>query len=249
MLVRESILNETYESYSELKKLTDDIFVNLIKNSKYKIDKFYNINEFVNIEDYKILRDFINAGVGLILIEKEKNDPNGSYYDKSLYHSQNEPEKLYDLFPLGFIVIYFTEKYLTEKTYLTGDFKAFHEHEINEIKNTMIHELQHAFDDYRSKGKYSPSNEILASYKTDGKWIPKKYFRTNHELSAYFVSIIDNIKFFDDNNKIKDFNTIRVSFSNMAFGMWGFLTPKIQKMYMRKLSQYYYKIKEQHEKE
>ena len=74
-----------------------------------------------------------------------------------------------------------------------------------------------------------------------------KYLRLHPEQSSFFVDAISQIMFFN-NNQIRNFNEIYKEFKEKyAIGRWNQLTPKIQKDLLRKLSQYWHKIKDEHE--
>ena len=138
---------------------------------------------------------------------------------------------------------------------------------------TILHELQHAYDDYRSLRKFietkrfdkfvkldRPENTLVASGVTTKEDIQNKlkklrntrvhwtnsYTRLPHEKSAFFVQTIKKTDFFIDEKKLilKDIRTVWEEFKH-NYQNWFSLTPKMQKDVMRKFSQYYYKIKEQ----
>jgi len=235
MLVRESILNETYESIRELKSLSKQI----IFDNDFEIDKFYNIKDLIkNIENYKVLKNFINSGVGLIFEFKEPDDSEGSYYESENYDEQPEKEMLYKNFPLGFIVLFIDKE----------NWKTVREKWDQVVRSRiLVHEFQHAYDDFRSNRKYAPK-VFNARSKNDSSQEKINYFRSNHELSAYFTEKASQINFIKD-DKFIDFRLALSRFKDNLMGMWHHLTPKIQKNLIRKISQYYYKLKEEFEKD
>ena len=142
MLVRESILNETYESYSELKKLSQHID-HLFKSEKIKEEKIYFIKELVNTNEYKILKNFIDNNLGLLFLDVDDNfsgifllPENYKYHTEDLDTSLEELNK----FSIGIVLI-----------------NVDHSLDMNNHPpydpETILHELQHSFDYYRSKGK------------------------------------------------------------------------------------------------
>jgi hypothetical protein len=74
----------------------------------------------------------------------------------------------------------------------------------------------------------------------------KLYYRTPHEMSAYFVVAINNLEFFNKKGILRDFRTLYSEFKDVYQG-YKYLTPKDKKDLDRKFSQYYYKTKEDDE--
>ena len=90
---------------------------------------------------------------------------------------------------------------------------------------------------------------MAANKKDDGQLptsVKNLYFRTPHEMSAYFVMAINDIEFFDKRGIIRDFRTLYSEFIQTYY-QYQKLTPKDKNRLLRKLSQYYYKTKEDDE--
>jgi hypothetical protein len=231
---KEYAINETYESYSELRLLAQDVidtFDDLIaKDEKQEINL---IKKFTN-RDYKIIKDFVKAKIGIYYFISLYNANKGKFLSNRDPETFKKIKKFYK-YSDGLIVIY------------------------NLNIGTVLHELQHAYDSYRSGGKYISTraaqdlfNEMGKKHLVDQKEMEdiiekrkKLYYRTPHELSAYFVETINNIEFFYDTAKtiFRDFKDVYEEFKEKMAG-YEKLTPKIKKILARKFSQYYYKMKE-----
>jgi hypothetical protein len=143
--------------------------------------------------------------------------------------------------------------------------------------SSILHELEHAYDDYRSKGKFtktkrfnkfiklkSPDDPI--SFKQDDvkdeesikKTIKKiqnrwenyydMYSRSSHEISSYFIQAIHSINFLDENTlNLKDIHDTWNLFK-LNYSSYNRLTDKMKKDLARKFSQYYNKINDEYEK-
>lgn len=241
-LVREYI-NETYESGQELFKVAH-ILLRKLNSNELKLIHFYNILDFLNPEKFQNIKNFLKSGVGISFFifkgsnlryfkpsGREDDPPPGQYlsvdaYDKHLPSPPEKKEEYKKKFPGGFIMMF--------------------------VKNPgiLVHELQHAYDDYRSKNlihlgkqesKFSDTN-----YKNQEDKL-RAYFRQPTELSAYFTQTIHNINF-RYKGIMKPFNDIQKEFFKKIRQLDYFMTPKNKKIYLRKLAQYYYKIKEKYEK-
>jgi len=226
---KEYALNETYESYVELNQLAKDIF-DAYQKKKISINTFYYIQSFTK-RKYSVINDLIKANIGIIIVTSKKSSF-GAFCEPKYYTTKKEYQYLN-----GYIIIYNGELYFS----------------------TLMHELQHAYDYIRSKGKYvntkmgnkqekflnarasasiSNIDDLKKSYK-------KIYYRTPHEKSAIFVGTLSEINFFLDEEEIilKDFRTVYEEFKEKYKG-YDYLTPKDKKILLRKFSQYYYKLKE-----
>lgn len=239
-------INETYESYQELNILSEEIFNYFIKN-KNKRAQLLQLSD-ISTKKFTVINDFIKFPIGIILLPKN-TDIGGSFclpteypYLLKILKKYNVSIELNEIrrFKLGIIIIY----------------------EIDKLK--ILHELQHAYDNYRAKGKFlntklgqrlKDKSNIISSIGADKTktldienlldTYTKTYFRSPHEMSAYFVTAVNMINFFRDKEELflRDFNDIYEEFKDTYQG-YKYLTPKDKKILARKLSQYYYKLKE-----
>jgi hypothetical protein len=226
------VLNETYESYVELKQLAQDI-IDICKNDdKYNTQTIFPINKFV-IRKYKIINNLINSGVGITLGKKTSTLKSGSFMGPKNYKNLSNFYNfnvLIEKFPDGVI--------------------SLHGFDVS----SLIHELQHAYDSIRSNEKYVSTKlglkytELAKDYSDNETYsdkFKKRYYRTPHELSAFFVKTLNDINFFYDEKEmnLKDFHTLYDEFKENFQG-YDYLTSKDKKILARKFSQYYYKLKE-----
>jgi hypothetical protein len=252
--VNESIhpLNETYESFKELSLLAKEIFFQYRDGIKFT-RKIYPIKSFVSdIEIYDVLKDFIKSSTGIILGEQDDFVNPGSFmspktYNKFVQWIQNNKwgqdivtaEGLQKSFNNGIILLGYSYRYERASSI-----------------NIVLHELEHAYDNFRSGEK--ETNTTLGKRFTDkihqGGMTSaiNLYYRTPHEMSAFFVMVVNNIDFFDNHGIIKDFRTLYSEFekeyNKITLNQYEKLTKKDKNNLLRKFSQYYYKIKEDFEK-
>ena len=251
-----NILNETYDSFQELKILAKDIFDEFSKTVKIegtrskfytraKKDQLYYIKRLVK-RKFKVIDEFVNSAIGIIVYTEGNNFSRGSYVQPDDYDELENVGKslkeLRQIYPNGIIVIYKLDI------------------------NVILHELTHAYDDFRAEGKLLNTklgrslgkkvdkfNAMSSSQEKDkflnGPYM-QTYYRTPHELSAFFSKTMNSINFFSDKNEmyLRDFRDVYDDFIENFQG-YQFLTPKDRKMLARKFSQYYYRIKEKNTEE
>lgn len=130
--------------------------------------------------------------------------------------------------------------------------------------STLLHELRHAFDDYRSKRKYlntkrwfnhlekhSDALENLNNSNIDPDKLfklksnnYKSYLKLAHEINARFSQALSKIhfdKFIDDSWEIKEkklFEEVLKDFK-YQFENWRLLTPKMQQWITKRLYKYW----------
>ncbi len=165
------ILNEDYASYSELKRLVDDVdnaFDRMWKKDpKMKFldsgdQDIFLLSDLAKTDKYPVLKDFIKAGVGLV---KDPQMKNGEYYGPETYEKNVEdPEErkfFYENYPAGLV---FWPVYRDE----------------------LLHELQHAYDMWRSGGKANDPRQKY-DHKSALSGDPNKHFNPdNKETTKYF---------------------------------------------------------------
>lgn len=239
---RQYVLNETYESYVELKQLAKDIF-DAYEKGDILINKMYYIQSFTK-RNYNVINNLLNANIGISIYnenEWRKGSTRGVFNPPSEY-DDSETKRYGINHPNGYIIIY--------KMSL----------------HTLIHELQHAYDHLVSKGKFSHTKigykerkffdrPVKLTYTSDeerdkqfkeyDELYRKLYFRSPHELSANFIGTLNDINFFIDEKEmvLRNFREVYDEFIEKFKG-YHHLTPKDKKILARKFSQYYYKLKE-----
>lgn len=235
---------ESYSNIHELKTLTNDIIHLMTKDivheynildSKYII---YNIFKNIDIKKYHDIQDFIkdNFVKSIEILTISNNKFNGGYLDNKI--------KLIINISVNNLKI------------LTSKDEASIYYLLNGSYSTLLHELQHAYDDYRSNGKFIKSD---INYNYNNNKDLEKYHKSNHELNAYFTSTISEIVFYDIDyeetptilddglaiiiKKINDFDIIKQDFIKKFKG-WRYLTEDIKKKMLHRLGKYYISVNE-----
>jgi hypothetical protein len=131
------------------------------------------------------------------------------------------------------------------------------------IISTFTHELQHCFDHWRSKGKYTSDNKSKEFYKNGDKITSDtetytKYLRLHHEINARFSQAMANVrmveinyhkKFPDQPMRYQYMVPIHEFINSFKINFLGYnsMTPKRQKYLLRRASQYYHAAKEKYD--
>lgn len=267
---------ESYKSQNELSLLSEKIIdmISIKTNIKYGSDsKLYdlesvklmdiNYNEFSEIK--KFIIDFRDMPV-IVTDNKgvEGYDLGGKngvylYNGKNRYIFINKLEEVIKGVNNGADLI--GSVYKDKVELIEGKLNSL-------CKSTMIHELQHAFDDWRSKGKAlkEPNeyiNDKIRDRELSSKDISKlkeeeldfiskhykDYLNLKHEVDARFTSAINDISFYDldfdesiDKNKnvyvMNSFDKVKSDFK-YKMGDYRFLNHKDRWRVLRKLGQFY----------
>lgn len=226
--------------------------------SKLNLHRFTDIKKtflYKYTLEYNELKDFINdEKFGNIMIIPIK--------DRNL-----SKKRLGDYNERGMITLYYSDDLLSElrkakhKLLKESDFKEvdFSDNAFQILKthffDTLLHELQHVYDDYRSDGKYSKhltsdffknkhtadllhSKDRLSGEEKDFiNNINKQYLKFPHEINARFTQAISKIDF------TKDWTSVLKSFKYNFHG-WDLMSDKYKKKLIRKLSQFFHFKKE-----
>lgn len=131
------------------------------------------------------------------------------------------------------------------------------------IISTFIHELQHCYDHWRSKGKYTSDTKSKEFYKNTNKITNDtdsytKYLRLHHEINARFSQAMANVRMVEINyNKKFPDQPMRYQYmvpphefiSSFKINFLGYnsMTPKQQKYLLRRATQYYHAAKEKYD--
>jgi hypothetical protein len=129
------------------------------------------------------------------------------------------------------------------------------------VLSTILHELQHAYDSWRSQGMFMASKRGY-DYDKEYSNLPKgtpitqkqrdEYDKLEYEINARFTQAIKEIQFYItntgmDKNKPNGyltpvpFSSVKSQFEN-NFGAYEKMTPNFRKRLMRRLSQAYHQI-------
>lgn len=211
------ILNEDYESIKEIDDFSNIIvealaasnYDNIVNNIKRSVNSVYFypvlLSRIYTVVDkeYKKIGDFIkNTNIQVYITKKsEKSNRYGQYqtaigdYNPKLYR---EIVIFYGNYFLNDLEQFFEKDNISEY--------KFYEFLKAKIVNSVIHELQHAYDDYRSKNKIFQSKEFekfAREYDTEEKILAKKedlnaartYLNLQVEIWARFSQAILKMEF------------------------------------------------------
>lgn len=247
-------INESYESYNELKFITEEIYKKYSKSklysdlfSSFNYGNHYNIKKFIkNIERYKELKDFLNAGVGIILF---KDSPE---FQKLAGGQVIFPKDYRKAFSFVNKTRNDGYEYL-EENYKVGIISLY-----QLSKRVIIHELQHLYDSYRSNNlafktkNKEKLNARINNTKEGEDWMSDEttrsiYHKVPTEVNAYFTNVVNSINFFNIFGKIRPFKDVYKDFV-IEFIMhnngYQYLNKNIKKSLEKKLYVYWDKIKE-----
>ncbi len=278
-----NILEEDYESIKQIKALANDVLIFagkvnldyiLRQNKQGKIVHLYPVKLLdvyqENPKKYSSLQDFIiNSNILVQFIRSNNTSKLGDY----TWADDNE----YDTTRSRSIRLFFKEDDLTDsfarkiRDYSDFDAKEVYFTFYYAFESTLEHEIQHAYDDYRSKSnifrakkaekfreKYHlPSGEEI---KIDD---PKKqsyrhidYLKLQHEVWARFTQAVNKTRFstidFEKTPDDKDYLKYRMHPIDYAiksfiseFSGWRVLPEKMKKKLIGKVAQFWHKEAEE----
>ena len=202
-MVGESTLKEGRDEIKEINQLATDIIDYLTEQNMRFLKDFvsglsrsaanFNVWEFsldhgvTDINKYTFLKSFLREFPIKIVIVKGLNDAGGVWVS---YGGGDGGEINLKLHEGDFIgeLDWFCEEYNLRYNWNDENAYAGLRYVLNdEFKNTLVHELQHAFDDYRSGGKYV-SDKKSKNYYKDLDYSPFKTntSRTDSQKAAYY---------------------------------------------------------------
>lgn len=110
------------------------------------------------------------------------------------------------------------KKYKNSKPLTANDVQHF----LKKKRNVLVHELTHAFDNYISKGKYSPTDHSASDDGSYESYVA--YLKLPHEVNARFLQAMSKL----DLKSHTDFESALATFKS-DFGGYFKMTPKVQK--------------------
>jgi hypothetical protein len=255
------MLFENHASQKELEKLSTDI-LNRMTNRMCKWylqnkEIAYSYISFGDIYDgdYHELRDFIKETNMKLQIHKEyflNTDVYGTYLPtkkfiilKQKYNSDDFMLKLFDLFELNDI---------NRKDLIKGLRKIVY----RDYNTTLIHELQHAFDDYRSNGiainfsdkeindrvklKSLLNKDVLTDEESGFMdTYHKNYMNLSYEIEARFTETVNQIDFsyiYKQEKNMYSFDEIFREFKSVFDG-YDDLSKRDRRRVLHRLGKYY----------
>jgi len=266
--LREALINEDYDSQKEMEKLASEVLKNICRKliqevirtkMAIRIPPFINIFEGLSskfnilnkfLQDYKLnlyLEKITNKGefmggnnvkMGSITLKYDSSLLKRYILDKVLpeLHDDLSTDEVTELMRDMYFFIYNSELY-----------------------STLLHELQHTYDSYRSGNKYNSDAASTNYYKKyGGKDFDQekhdRYIKLHHEINARFSQAINDIQMtnynYDDSNDLDLARETMVNLNDFmnefmkTFSGYSKMTPKIQKYLLRRASQYYHKAEE-----
>jgi len=207
------IIDETYKSVNEIKQLANDVIKSIASNNIKQIKQNGEIRYIAgtylnNIDTSKFdeIKNFINDTNIAIMIDEKTSSTRGSYITptfRSPYKANIPREIEINVDDLDGLL-----ERIDKKVKETGVDK-YDEHDLYfdlfyELYGPLIHELQHAYDDYRSGSKMYQTKEFEEYQK---KFIEnqinsdieqaKKYVNLPHEIWARFSQAMHKVHFTD----------------------------------------------------
>ena len=243
--------NEGYNEVDELTQLSDDL-ISIISNKgndffkEYKEDECVTIEQdllcnIVNVNDYTILKDFINEFELYVEIANFKNEKfKGGFLPE-------DKDNYVNIGSLGLnIGIQSFNKNLTKNRAISNNPVTILYKTLTEtFRSTIVHELQHIYDYFRSKSKFSKSkktdryNELIKDFEKTGDMseeAEKLYNELTHEQWGRFSGAISEIDF------SKDWNSILKEFK-IKFRRFDVMSESDKKRLIKSLYKYYDKNK------
>lgn len=208
-------LNETYKSVNEIKTLASNVIREIAKNNERQInqrkdpERLFLYGTSLKDQDstiYKEIKDFVdNLNVYISIGDKKTGKPHGSYsvYRDKYYnpYSERELDVNVDFNKLKEDI----NREMEKKGEL--DSQDLFLILFNPLYKTLLHELQHAYDDYRSKGKSYQTKEfdkyrkkylqsdVVGDITKNGLKRFEKYVNLPHEIWARFTQAMYDTHF------------------------------------------------------
>lgn len=273
----EYFLQETYQSVSEIKDLASDVIKEIAKNNMQQIKDngklLYLYGIYLNAVDsdkYKEIKDFIEqTNITISVNDKWSNNPKASYSvimskDKKKYNPRLGRE--IDVYVDKIVELYseINNKIEKKPDYNERDlyFDLFYE-----IYSSLLHELQHAYDDFRSKNKVYQTKQFKKYREKYMQGVEDnvnqdaehflKYSNLPHEIWARFTQAMYETHFTEwDREKSKnDFVFVMKPIKDVvkqfkyAFKNFRYLPDKMKRKLLNKVVQFWHYEQEKLNKE
>lgn len=289
-LVLEEVIEEDYKSNAEIKELANQTLLELAKANYDYVERQSNLAEYQdgiklflavtlnavyheNPDKFPLLREFLLKSNVIVNVRPEKDT-----HTKGDYVANEDGD--YRFGKLRYINLYFDESFSkkmafdSRKTTDAGDKVNYHDlyfPMFNTFNSTLMHELQHAYDDFRTNSKIFKTKQT-ADYRNKyffaGQEInfnPEKetekhnaYLIQPHEIWARFTQAIHDAKFYKVDFKGDTIQytmfPIEQAIHSFISHMKGFelLDKETQRRLIRKTAQFWHedneKVKEKNKK-
>jgi len=273
----ESTITESYESQRELEWVVEDVLsiiaYNFLNNAENDRLPSIHLNRLISETDkpYAVTKKFIGASFTRIKFTLTNN------INKKGEAIQRGPGESF------LITVFFTEKeykVLNEIKYSDDDsalkFRLLKKYMDNFFGSTLLHELQHAYDGFISKGKAlidkkqmrtDDRREELMLKSKRSELTPEEikeldksyndYLRYTHEINARFAQVIKVLGFVetvygdspyeDFGKKLVEWDRVMTQFRYLFSG-WDIMSGKMKKRLMGRLYKIYNRVKDEFDK-
>ena len=255
------IIKESYDDIQEIEKLAIeilrfisdrnigliyelfrdmDLFDNLKENIKF--DKYINyIDKIVDSNKFKKIKNFIdNKNLIFYFCDKDFGDIDGEYRkSKNWIRIYAHRDEFYE------VVEDFKEDILDiNNKSIMSIYRLMYDIMEESFKDLIVHELQHAYDDFRSDGKFVihkktqdffRKQQEKGNHNIDTKEEYKNYLNLPHEMWARFSETITK---FNKHDWKEDFIYVLKGFRKNFKG-YKFLNEKDKKRLIKALYKYY----------
>jgi hypothetical protein len=204
-----SFLFEGVNEQGELRRLVEEVIdkfskenLSVVKRVKRQIDSGLHVegyfnNDYISLVEitdgglYDLLGDFIkNSSVNIVFYE-DQNERRKGYYDGNVKIKYNKDFEDSLVYQVGF--------YEKADDISSSEAKQILKKAMGiSFRSTLIHELQHAYDAYRSGGKYRSDRRSVAYYNKRGEKDMSDeeyqvYLKLPHEYWARFSQTMADI--------------------------------------------------------
>jgi len=267
------LIDETYASINEIKKFASDVIDKIAEINFDVLSRnnviYYLYGTYLNAVDsskYKEIKDFIdNTNIYVYVNNMNKPYLHGSYgmiYDKN-YNPIIEREINIYVRDINEVFDKINTNYKENPNYSAKD---LYMNIFYSLYSTLIHELQHAYDDYRSKNRIYHTRKFDTFNKHELKKIEAsknneiandiqqglRYLNLQHEIWARFTQALyhthfTTLEFTDDDKgyyfKMKDVHDVVKDFKR-NFELFRVLSDKMKRKLISKIVQFWHIEKE-----
>lgn len=260
------LLKENFDVINELSQLSTDILraairsfvVKAIKerNSLNVFSSFFNIFDKINGK-YVKLKPFLTEFMLTLKFTRNIGEKIAGQFktfteDEGMLLLRLSPQQISNT--LNKHVLPRLSEPITEETINEMVSAVYQDIITDEIHDIIAHELQHAYDSWRSGGMYVASKagrKYNSKYSNDKFQLTDKqyydYLRLPHEVNARFTEVVKRLKPFvkkpDGSIDLVDFNQFKSDFERFYQG-FDVITPKMGKRLIKRLYNYYSSIKQ-----
>ena len=274
-IIEEEVLDETYTAQKDLEKLSNTIIKHIVRNYVLNIKHDFDSNESLNLpmsfpsavhtnnysgEGYEEMSEFIKDTSLMISTKKRPTSSVRASYRPSfnggiinLFYSQEEFNSI-----ASKIEYNNTEEEIENYLYY---------HFYTKFNSSLIHELQHAYDYWRSQGnamnKKVESNDYIKSLeaKTVADLTPEeknalnksyeRYLKLQYEINARFSEALKKLSWYKiidltpsgPIKEIQDWDYLYKKFKYEFYG-WNVMSDKMKKRLTQRLAKSYQEVKE-----